>query len=173
LSILPQLLRYSSASALALALDFIIYSALIAATIRPSPAGAIGYAAGIGLHYFLSARFVFDVGATSKVHGRLFLEFALTGLGGIAITAIVIALATDVVGLSALPAKVLAAGASFLVVFALRRSVVFAASGDRVSRRHPPAELRVKRAQERIARPASGGNLRRGGDGQLVRAASS
>ena len=37
-----------------------------------------------------------------------------------------IALATGVVGLPALPAKVLAAGASFLVVFALRRNVVFA-----------------------------------------------
>jgi putative flippase GtrA len=166
-------MRYSSASALALALDFIIYSALIAATIRPSSAGAMGYAAGIGLHYFLSVRFVFDVGATSKVHGRLFLEFALTGLSGIAITAIVIALATDVVGLSALLAKVLAAGASFLVVFALRRSVVFTASGDRVSRRPPPAELPIKHAHERIARPASGGNLSRGGGGQLVRAASS
>ena len=44
-----------------------------------------------------------------------------------AATAIVIAAATDLAGLSALPAKVLAAGVSFLLVFALRRSVVFSA----------------------------------------------
>ena len=44
-----------------------------------------------------------------------------------AATAIVIAAATDLAGLSALPAKVLATGVSFLLVFALRRGVVFSA----------------------------------------------
>ena len=60
-----------------------------------------------------------------------------------AATAIVIAAATDLAGLSALPAKVLAAGVSFLLVFALRRSVVF--SAREVARRAcaaHPADLR-------------------------------
>ena len=88
-------------------------------------AGVIGYALGTGLHYVLSTRFVFDARATDKVHARLFGEFALSGIAGMGITALVIALATQAAGLAALPAKVLAAGASFIMVFALRRAVVF------------------------------------------------
>jgi putative flippase GtrA len=42
-----------------------------------------------------------------------------------AITALVIAATVDLAGLPLLPAKILAVGASFLVVFALRRGVVF------------------------------------------------
>jgi putative flippase GtrA len=127
LTIAHQLSRYSAVSALALALDLTIYLVLTAATMRPSSAGVIGYGAGIVLHYLLSVRFVFDASATDKVHAHLFGEFALSGLSGMVTTAIVIAAATDLANLSVFSAKALAAGASFLVVFALRRSVVFAA----------------------------------------------
>ena len=126
IAVLPQLSRYSLVSALALALDFTVYLALMKLAMGPPLAGAIGYALGTGLHYLLSTRFVFDARATDKVQARLFGEFALSGLAGMGITALVIALATEAAGLAALPAKVLAATASFLVVFALRRTVVFA-----------------------------------------------
>jgi putative flippase GtrA len=63
------------------------------------------------------------------MHARLFGEFVLSGLAGMGVTALVIALATEVVGLAALPAKVLAAAVSFLAVFALRRTVVFSTGG--------------------------------------------
>ena len=126
IAVLPQLSRYSLVSALALALDFTVYLALTTWGTSPPLAGAIGYALGTGLHYLLSTRFVFDARATDKVQARLFGEFALSGLAGMGITALVIALATEGAGLAALPAKVLAATASFLVVFALRRTVVFA-----------------------------------------------
>lgn len=126
LAVVPQLSRYSAVSALALVLDFAIYLTLTTMAMSPPLAGVIGYAAGTVLHYVLSTRFVFDRSATDKLHARLFGEFALTGIAGMGITAIVIALATAVAGLPPLPAKVLAAAASFLVVFALRRNVVFA-----------------------------------------------
>ena len=129
IAVLPQLSRYSLVSALALALDFTVYLALTALAVSPPLAGAIGYALGTGLHFLLSTRFVFDARATDKVQARLFGEFALSGLAGMGITALVIALATEAAGLAALPAKVLAAAASFLVVFALRRTVVFAKGG--------------------------------------------
>ena len=129
IAVLPQLSRYSLVSALALALDFTVYLALTALAVSPPLAGAIGYALGTGLHFLLSTRFVFDARATKKVHARLFGEFALSGFAGMGITALVIALATEGAGLAALPAKVLAAAASFLVVFALRRTVVFAKGG--------------------------------------------
>lgn len=131
IGIAPQLSRYALVSLAALALDFSLYLALTAASMNPVLAGVIGYATGMGLHYVLSTRFVFDAAATDKVHARLFGEFALSGVAGLAITALVIALATNVMGLPALLAKVLAAGISFLAVFALRRIVVFAVPSAR------------------------------------------
>jgi putative flippase GtrA len=126
-SIVPQLSRYTAVSAAALALDFAIFLALTALAMRPSLAGVIGYATGMLLHYLLSIRFVFDARATAKAHTRLLGEFVATGMSGMAATALVIAAATGVLGLAPLPAKVLAAGISFLVIFALRRTVVFSA----------------------------------------------
>ena len=125
----PQLSRYTLVSAFALALDFALYLALTGLAVWPPLAGVLGYAAGTVLHYLLSVRFVFDARATDKAHARQFSEFAVTGVSGMAATAVVITVATDFIGLSALPAKVLAAGVSFLLVFALRRAVVFSARG--------------------------------------------
>jgi putative flippase GtrA len=124
IAIVPQLSRYSLVSALALGLDFTAFLALTVSAASPLVAGVIGYTLGMALHYMLSSRFVFDAYATNKIHARLFGEFALSGIVGIGVTAFVISLATQA-GLAALPAKVLAAAASFLMVFALRRSVVF------------------------------------------------
>ena len=94
IAVVPQLSRYTLVSALALVLDFTVYLALTTRRMSPPLAGAIGYALGIALHYLLSARFVFDARATDKVQARLFGEFALSGLAGMGITALVIALAT-------------------------------------------------------------------------------
>ena len=128
LVVAPQLSRYAVVSLVALALDFAVFLALTSASsLRPSLAGVAGYAAGMSLHYLLSIAFVFDARATDKHHARLFGEFALTGVGGMGVTALVIAVATGIGGLAPLAGKVLAAGASFIVVFALRRMVVFAA----------------------------------------------
>ena len=123
-AIVPQLSRYSLASALALGVDFAAFLSLTASAASPLVAGVIGYALGTALHYMLSVRFVFDAHATNKMHARLLGEFGVSGIVGIGITAFVISLATRA-GLAALPAKILAAPASFLMVFALRRTVVF------------------------------------------------
>ena len=128
-AIAPQLSRYTLVSAFALAFDFAVFLALTNLAVWPPLAGVLGYAAGTVLHYLLSVRFVFDARATDKAHARLFSEFAVTGVSGMAATAAVIWAATHLAGFSALPAKVLAAGASFLLVFALRRSVVFSVRG--------------------------------------------
>lgn len=138
----PQLSRYALVSLVALALDFALYIALTRSGIGPVLAGVVGYAAGTVLHYALSTRFVFDAAATDKMQPRLFGEFALSGLVGIGITALVIALATGVAGLPALPAKVLAAGISFLAVFVLRRQVVFARSDFALPA--PPRDIYLK-----------------------------
>jgi len=123
---LPQLGRYAIVSALALALDFAVFLALNDIFAHPTLAGVIGYAAGIGLHFLLSRRFVFAAGRSPKAAQRLFGEFVASGLVGLAVTAAVIALATGAFGLAPIAAKVLAAGASFLGVFLIRRTIVFA-----------------------------------------------
>jgi alpha-1,2-mannosyltransferase len=128
-AVAPQLSRYALVSAVALVCDFAVFLVLTRLAVWPALAGVVGYAVGTVLHYLLSVRFVFDARATDKAHARLFGEFAVTGVSGMAATAVVIAAATDLAGLSALPAKVLAAGVSFLIVFALRRGVVFATRG--------------------------------------------
>ncbi len=120
-----QAARYLASSVLALACDTAIYLALGIAGMVPALAAAAGYLAGLALHYMLSIHFVFDVEATGKGHRRLVLEFALSGMGGLGLTMLIIAVATGPLGLALLPAKVLAVGASFVAVFLVRRGLVF------------------------------------------------
>jgi putative flippase GtrA len=93
---------------------------------RPAAAGVFGSLVGLVVHFALSMRFVFDAAASRKRPARLFGEFALSGLAGIAITGSSIAIATQALGLAAVTGKVLAMLASFTLVYSLRRKVVFA-----------------------------------------------
>jgi putative flippase GtrA len=122
----PQLSRYAVVSGVALAVDFAVFLGLNWAIGYPTLAGVVGYGCGIVVHYQLSRRFVFDAARSEKSAHRLFSEFVASGLLGLAITAGVIAFATLALGLAPIAAKVLAAGASFLGVFLIRRTIVFA-----------------------------------------------
>jgi len=123
----PQLARYTLVSAFALGLDTALFMILTASSIAPAAiAGAIGYGFGLLLHFALSSRYVFECGSTGKTPARLLAEFAASGIVSLLITALMIALAYDVIGLPALAAKAAAVAASFLAVFILRRNVVFA-----------------------------------------------
>jgi putative flippase GtrA len=128
-AILPQLSRYTIMSALALGLDLGLFLALTNGQVNPSTAGIISYVAGLMLHYLMSVNYVFDPSIAEKSDIRLFGEFVLTGLVGLFITAIVISIATDHVGLPALVGKIAAVATSFIAVFLLRRTIVFAARG--------------------------------------------
>ncbi|KAB2939223.1 MAG: GtrA family protein [Hyphomicrobium sp.] len=123
---LPQLLRYAFVSGLALTLDFSVFLGLNGLIGHPTFSGVCGYAAGIVLHYVLSRRFVFDVRRSPKAAHRLFVEFVASGIVGLLATAGVIALATGLFGVAPVAAKLLAAAASFIGVFLIRRTVVFA-----------------------------------------------
>jgi putative flippase GtrA len=124
-AVVPQLSRYVVVSALALTLDITVFLVLNRALGLPTLAGVVGYSCGIVLHYFLSRNFVFNAARSRKSGHRLFSEFAASGLVGLAVTAGVISVATGVLGLSAIVAKVLAVGASFIGVFLIRRTIVF------------------------------------------------
>jgi len=136
LGLAAQLNRYTVVSVLALTLDMSVYLSLTQVGYPATLAGVVGYGTGMLLHFSLSTRFVFRKEARGKSETRLFTEFVASGLVGIAITATVIKIATEVVGLSALLAKCCAVAVSFVAVFVLRRAVVFAA----LERRRTPRD---------------------------------
>lgn len=135
---LAQLSRYGIVSGLAMALDWAIFLSLVGAAARPATAGVLGYVAGLALHYVLSVRFVFDAAATQKGSARLCTEFTLSGLAGIAVTGSSIAIATQLLGLSAVPGKLCAMSASFAAVYSMRRRIC-------------PSRLSRKAARQRCA----------------------
>ena len=93
----------------------------------PTFSGVVGYAAGIVLHYFLSRRFVFDAARSPKAAHRLFAEFVGERPRRPRRDGRVSSRWRPAsFGLAPIAAKVLAAGASFVGVFLIRRTIVFA-----------------------------------------------
>jgi putative flippase GtrA len=117
--------RYLAASIVALAFDVAIFSSLVAVTVAPTWASAIGYCAGIVIHWFVSANFVF----TGKAREGSALQwqrvlFAGSALLGLAITVGTVSLLTEI-GMHAVAAKAVAVGLSFVAVYAARKWGVF------------------------------------------------
>ena len=126
-TLLDQAARYGLVSVAALGSDFAVFLLLTAAGTQPTLAGAVGYAVGLVLHFLLSTLCVFDAMATAKPLPRLFGEFALSGAVGLALTAAVITVMTNLLQAAPVLAKAVAVIVSFAVVFLLRRHMVFAA----------------------------------------------
>lgn len=125
-AVMPQVSAYVVVSALALAVDLVFFQTLVTIGIRPKLAGAAGYMTGLALHYVLSKTFVFDVSASAKSKLQRRLEFFASGLIGLLITAGIIWLATEMLHVHASIAKLAAVAISFVVVFLIRRQIVFA-----------------------------------------------
>lgn len=124
--LMPELSYYTVVSAVALGVDLVIFSGLARSGVRPAAAGIIGYAVGLILHYALSVRFVFETEGSTKSGLRRFAEFVVSGGVGILITWAIIAFSTEVLHFPALFGKICAVGTSFIVVFILRKGIVFA-----------------------------------------------
>lgn len=126
---MPFILHFSGyllVSAIALSVDFGLFLALtgLMATEAVST-GIFSYSAGLILHFLLSKRFVFSDRHNKHV-ARLFAEYALSGVAGIALTAATMKLAIDGLSVSPVAAKLIAVGVSFVVVYLLRKTIVFA-----------------------------------------------
>jgi putative flippase GtrA len=126
----PQLSRYSLVSAIALGVDFAAYVALCALGAEAPLAGIVGYAAGMLVHYFLSSNLVFDVARSPKSAARRLTEFVFSGVLGLILTGLTIAVLTEHFSLAPLAAKIFAALVSFTAVFLIRRWFVFAPLSD-------------------------------------------
>jgi putative flippase GtrA len=124
--LMPELSYYTIVSAVALAVDLVLFTGLTRGGMRAAVAGLCGYSAGLVLHYILSVRYVFEARGKDKSTVRQFIEFVVSGLIGLAITWLIIAVATEWLHLPALIGKICAVGTSFIIVFLLRRGIVFA-----------------------------------------------
>lgn len=118
--------RYLAASVVSLAFDLAIFSSLVALRFEASLASAIGYCAGIVIHWLVSAHVVFTGKARqgSALHWQRAL-FAGSALLGLAITVSTVALLSNA-GVHAVAAKAVAVGLSFVIVYAARKWGVFA-----------------------------------------------
>jgi putative flippase GtrA len=122
-----QYLRYAAVSLLCLCADFASFLLLLNAGIAAGMAAASGYMAGMVAHWLLSSRLVFrdKVATASGRRLRQQLSFLLSGLCGTALTASIVGAGTGL-GLPPTSAKLIAIGASFQLVWLLRRRIVFA-----------------------------------------------
>ncbi|WP_204351052.1 GtrA family protein, partial [Serratia marcescens] len=89
-----------------------VYLGLVHLTMRASVAAVAGYGAGLALHFLLSARVAFDGAATRKSAARLFWQFALSGVCGLVVTAVTVALLADYAGVRPILAKAAAVALS-------------------------------------------------------------
>lgn len=119
-----EFVLYVAASALALALDTLVFtSALKAGMGLPAAAGA-GFLSGLALNYALSTRLVFSQHRLAD--RRLeFVGFALIGVAGLILTEITLWVTMVQLGLMPLPAKLISAGVTFLSNFFLRKWLLF------------------------------------------------
>ena len=124
--LMPELSYYTVVSIVALGVDLAVFNVALLGGMRAGLAGIVGYTVGLVLHYLLSVRYVFQTAHSAKSSARRFGEFVLSGIVGVAITWGVIHVATDVAHLPANIGKIAAVGTSFIVVFLLRRGIVFA-----------------------------------------------
>ncbi len=120
---------YLAVSVAALAIDFTVYWLLLGLFTKAFVPAAVGYAIGLVVHYLLASRLVF----AARMNGRgiaaetpTFAKYLASGIAGLAMTAAIVWLASDVLGWNALVAKVIAIGFAFVAVFLMRRYLVFA-----------------------------------------------
>jgi putative flippase GtrA len=120
--------RYVAASAIALASDLALFMLLLNAGMAPIPVSAIGYSAGLLVHWLISSRYVFSRGDNCPFvskRRRQKLLFVASAMVGLAITSAIVGIGSHL-GLDARLAKLCAIALSFQTTYLLRRTVVFA-----------------------------------------------
>lgn len=124
-AVLQEGLRYFLASALALALDFALLTALVEwAHWHPLIAASLGFAAGTLVTFVISSAWVFRQHSYSHWSAGLAV-FALIGVSGLLVNLMLIWLGTEALGWDYRLAKLGAAGGSFLFNFCARKLALF------------------------------------------------
>lgn len=123
-------LNYLLASVLALGSDAGLFLLLLDSGLSPMAASAVGYCAGILVHWLVSSRLVFADGAAARGTGerhRQKLLFVGSALIGLAVTTAIVGTGSAL-GLDPRLAKLVAIVVSFQTTYLLRRHIVFRAA---------------------------------------------
>lgn len=123
-------LNYLLASGLALGSDAGLFLLLLDAGLSPVAASAVGYCAGILVHWLVSSRLVFADGTAARGTGerhRQKLLFVGSALVGLAVTTAIVG-GGSALGLDPRLAKLAAIVVSFQTTYLLRRHIVFRAA---------------------------------------------
>lgn len=119
-----EFVLYVAASALALALDTLVFTSALRSGTALAVAAGGGFLCGLALNYALSTRLVFSQHRLAD--RRLeFVGFALIGCAGLILTEVILWLTVAQLGLAPLLAKLISAGATFLSNFFLRKWLLF------------------------------------------------
>jgi putative flippase GtrA len=121
-----RFLRYLAASIGALAVDVGAFLAAMALGITAGPASALGYSLGIAAHWLMSSRAVFhaSVAARGRERTRQKALFVISALVGLALTTLIVTLATRA-GTDPRLAKGAAIAISFAATWLIRARIVF------------------------------------------------
>lgn len=126
--LIPELIRYAFASAVALAADVAILWVLVThCGWYYVPASVVAFVAGTSIAYLLSIRFVFSFRQLSS-HPVEFGYFVALGVVGLLVNTATLALAISAAGFGLVAAKMLAACCTFATNFTLRRQLLFGPS---------------------------------------------
>lgn len=123
---LSTLVRYALVSATAMVLDVSATLALMSVGLWPAAAAFAGYLFGIAAHWAMSVHLVFarEVAPRGALRARQAGLFAASAAIGLFVTVAVVALTVER-GATPLVAKIEAILASFILVYALRRYLIF------------------------------------------------
>ncbi|PZQ24277.1 MAG: GtrA family protein [Sphingopyxis macrogoltabida] len=122
--------NYLLASGLALGTDAGLFLLLLDAGLTAMAASAVGYCAGILVHWLISSRLVFADGAAARGTGerqRQKMLFVGSAVVGLAVTTAIVG-GTTALGLDPRLAKLAAIVVSFQTTYLLRRHIVFRAA---------------------------------------------
>jgi len=130
-SVSTEFIKYGLASAAALAADMLVFSSLMRlAGLGHGPAATFGFVAGVAVAYAISVTWVFSQRSFGQHPALEFLTFIMIGLAGLGITHSVLWLGVDRLQLVPEFVKLVAAGATFVFNFVVRKFMLFRAGAS-------------------------------------------
>ena len=120
-----HLLRYTGTNVISTIVDYTLLLTLTHFFGMPALQSAFAYSAAVVVNYGLMKKYVFVGDMSHKSEHRLFVEFAGTGFIGLLLTAAVVWLTVHVMKLPAVEGKTVALLLCFIVLYFVRRHVVF------------------------------------------------
>ncbi|AGK56574.1 GtrA family protein [Hyphomicrobium denitrificans 1NES1] len=123
-----HLSRYTGANVISAIVDYTLLLMLTHVFGMPVLQSAIAYSAAVVVNYGLMKKCVFVGDMSHKSEHRLFMEFVGTGFIGLVLTATVVWLTVHVMKLPAVEGKTVAMVLCFVVLYFVRRHVVFNAN---------------------------------------------